>query len=454
LVQGSLDATHEIEIGERFVSLWHGFHPRPPAAASLGGAMKNLVSQALDHEFPAAPEFEAEPRGASLKKVFEVVSEAARTADGRVPVEKGPLRSLVRSIANPLRLGEMGLDATHFVLGHYWRSHITKKMAETGAVSDVRQLRKWIDEPKAMGLPKEVQNMVILTFAQQTNRTFLLHSGPYECTLTDLPDACELREQRLPDENRWDQALRRAGAIFGISISPLRSASNVDLLASKVKEKVAAARQQCQVYTQKLKERIESLGIPATESDRLKTAIATLMLVERLNQESQDSVVDALDAAEIATSEAAMGECFTKAGNLQGVLESIPWEVFDAVGKLLNEKKPVAEAIRTSVVEALRCDEHVTGLAGTLKEAQSKALRLVTEVSAERPQPPPPEVIPPSMPPEPTVQPGRRIVDCGTTEYLSVEDAKRKLEEISKLTTSGRMLSLMLTWRIEEEKGS
>ena len=50
---------------------------RPPVAANLAGAMNHLVCQALEHEFPAAPEFEAEVKSSNLKKVFEVVSQAA-----------------------------------------------------------------------------------------------------------------------------------------------------------------------------------------------------------------------------------------------------------------------------------------------------------------------------------------------------------------------------------------
>ena len=84
LIPGSLDTVHDLEPSERFVSLWPGFEPRPPVAANLAGAMNHLVSQALDHEFPAAPQFEAEVKSSNLKKVFEVVSQAARSTDGRV----------------------------------------------------------------------------------------------------------------------------------------------------------------------------------------------------------------------------------------------------------------------------------------------------------------------------------------------------------------------------------
>ena len=131
------------------------------------------------------------------------VSAATQTEDGRLPVDK-QFRPLLRHIANPLLLGEMGQDATHFVLGQHWKNHFGRKAAEIGGTITVGQLRRWLDDPKPMGLPKEVQNLVILTFAQQTSRAFFLHGAPFpEPTLTNLPDACELREQKLPDEAQW-----------------------------------------------------------------------------------------------------------------------------------------------------------------------------------------------------------------------------------------------------------
>src|SRR5262249_8675202 len=149
----------------------------------------------LAHEFPAAPHFEAEIKRNNLIKVNDLVSAATQTADGRLAVDK-QLRPLLRHIANPLLLGEMGIDATHFVLGQHWKNHFGRKAAEVGGTITVSQLRRWLDDPKPMGLPKEAQNLVILLFAQQTSRAFYLHGAPFpEPALTNLPDACELREQ-------------------------------------------------------------------------------------------------------------------------------------------------------------------------------------------------------------------------------------------------------------------
>jgi hypothetical protein len=442
LIPGSLDTVHDLEPSERFVSLWPGFEPRPPVAANLAGAMNHLVSQALDHEFPAAPPFEAETKSTNLKKVFEVVSQAAQSPDDRFPVDK-TLRPLVRSIANPLKLGDMGLDKTHFVIGQHWKNHFTKKAAETGAVIEVRQLRKWIDEPKPMGLPKEAENLVILTYALQTNHSFFIHGAPFEATLSNLPDVCALRTAELPPPQQWNSAIERAGSIFGVAISPLVNSSNVSSLVTSVRKKVSDGRSTCQSYCQKLRDRFEKLGLLLADSDRLKTATATLQILEKLHQSADGAVVGALASAEVATSESAMGECLNKAGTLAATLEGTSWEIFEAIARLTDERKPAADAVRAAIDEALRCDEHVKPLGGALKEAQSKAVRLLT---AETPTP---------KPPTPTPHPpGRTRVAQGTEEFHAIEDAKRKLEELAPLATGRRHVKITMTWRIEEETTS
>ncbi|MEZ6051279.1 MAG: hypothetical protein R3C02_07830 [Planctomycetaceae bacterium] len=223
LTQGSLDTTHDLDLNEHYVSLCPGFVPQPPVAANLAGAMQHLLSQALEHEFPAAPHFEAEVKSNMLKKVYEEVFPATQIADGRLAIEKTK-RPLVRQIAGPLLLGEMGVDATHFVLGQHWKTHFGRKAAETGSGMAVGQLRKWMDDPKPMGLPKDAQNLVILIYAAQTSQTLSLHGAPYDATLSNVPDACELRKDKLPESADWELALERAGSIFGVAGLKLLSA--------------------------------------------------------------------------------------------------------------------------------------------------------------------------------------------------------------------------------------
>src|SRR5208282_2990507 len=204
IAQGSLDTTHDMDANEHFASLLSGFTPQPPVAANLAGAMQHLLSQALEHEFPGAPHFETEVKSGVLKKVYELVLPATETPDGRVLIENTQ-RPLLRKVANPLLLGDMGPDATYFVLGQHWKTHFARKATETGSPMDVKHLRDWINDPRPMGLPPEAENLVILLFAAQTNRTFYRHGGPDDqVTLQRLPDDCELRTANLPAADVWD----------------------------------------------------------------------------------------------------------------------------------------------------------------------------------------------------------------------------------------------------------
>jgi uracil phosphoribosyltransferase len=460
ITHGSLDTTHELEQHEQFFSLDDRFDPQPPVAANLGGAMNHLLSQALMSEFPGAPNFEAEIKIGNLRKVQAVLSEAAQSQDGRVAVEK-TIRSLVRYIANPLQLGEMGHDATHFVLGHHWRNHFNKKAAEASSTISVGQLRKWIDQPRAMGLPKEAQNMVILTYAEQTNRTFILHNAPVEVSLTSLADNYVLQEQKLPDEAHWNVAVSRAAQIFGEAVSPLMKATTVANLSAALKKKSSEVRSSCVSLQEKLKERLSKLGVDPANSPRLTTASATASLVEKLHVSEASQVVSALASAAVATTEAAMGECLGKASQLLATIESTNWEIFDAIAKLADERQAVAQSIRSSIARALQSDEHVTSLGPTLKEAQHKAVRLLTQT----PQTAPP-VVPPVVPPvtgvtsvtlpgvttPPVTKPTttKKILESETRSDLSISELKKIVTDLEMKYTGKQVIKFNASWIVEE----
>ena len=393
-------------------------------AANLAGAMEHLLGQALEHEFPGAPYFETEVKSGTLKKVYELVLPATQSPDGRVAVDK-TLRTLLRQIANPLLLGEMGMDATHFVLSQHWKTHFDRRAADSGSPTiTVGQLRGWIDDPKPTGLPKEAENLVILLFAAQTNRTFYRHGGPYDPTLPTLPDDCELRTVHLPPADQWDAAVKRAGSVFGVASSRLLSAANVGMLSAELKKKAEMVRRPCQTYCRRLQERMKCLGIVPENTDRVKTAVATLAIVEKLHAAEPTNVIGLLAKADIATSEAAMGECVGKAAELEGNLGTAGWDIFEAIGKLGDERKAAAEAILAEVQQAISSDEHVMALAPTLTGAQARAVRLLTK-AVEIPQPKPGVVTPPlNTPVQPLITPGKRVVGQGTKQDLSAAAAK------------------------------
>src|SRR4051812_27820112 len=183
---GMLDATHE----PAFRSLDRSFTPQVPVGADLGQALEHLLGQALTHQFPDHPQFEREVKKSDCEKVLAEVQKAARAEDGRVPVDK-TLRQAVKAVANPLALGHMGEQ--YFVLEKTWQTHFNKQLAaEKATTPTVRRLRDWMDHPRKKGLAPEVGNLLILAFAEQTDRSFTLRGRTFSPTLENMPDELEL----------------------------------------------------------------------------------------------------------------------------------------------------------------------------------------------------------------------------------------------------------------------
>jgi hypothetical protein len=282
---------------------------------------------------------------------------------------------------------------------------------------------------------------VILLFAEQTNRSFFLHSAPCDATVTNLQDRLELREQQLPHPAQWDIAVTRAGRLFGVAASPLLKASNVIALATGVQHKSADARRACQTYRQRLQDRLGKLGIDAADTERMQTAAATLAMLDRLSDVEPADVVDALATTHIATSESAMGACVSKAAQLAERLDATDWEIFEATARLTDERKATADEIRTIICQGLASDEHVIPLAAALQEAQAKAVRLLTT-----PTPAPA----PHVAPQPVPRPGRIMLRQGTEQHLTLRAAQDVLARLEHELHAGQEIHCTLSWILEE----
>ena len=134
-----------------------------------------------------------------------------------------PCGRSLRQIANPLTLGEMGVDATHFVLGQHWKTHFTEKPPRRAARWMSRCSAKWIDDPRPMGLPDgRRRKAVILLFAAQTNRTFYLHGLARRCEPFDAHRPPRAAQTTVPPQDVWDIAVQRAATSWRGRISALQ----------------------------------------------------------------------------------------------------------------------------------------------------------------------------------------------------------------------------------------
>jgi hypothetical protein len=456
---GSIDPALKLEGREHFESLGPSFDLAVPVGANLREAFEHLLNQSLKFQFPAHPQFDPEAKlnTPMLKRVFSVIEQATQAEDGRVAVDQ-PARKEMRLVANPLRLGEMA--ETHFVLGVHWKNHFLKKEAEHQMAMTVGALRRWMDEPQAMGLPTELQNLVILSFAAQTNRSFALHEGPFSPALDNLPDELALREQQLPAQTDWDVAMVRGGAIFGVTASQLLNATNLAKFIADVRKIAESAKADCDRLVERLQRLTASplfSEMPAqTSSSRLKTARATKDLIDALLRASDGQFVETLARAEIVTTEAAMGTSLKSARDVLTTLEQADgdWQIFEALCAIDDQRQPAVQAILDSLKTAFQSDELAVRLNLAMKDVKGRATRLLIE--QPKPQPTPPESAAPPVTPQPATpisipaaaQDSGKILAGETMADLTEKESEQVWAKILEKLKSDADARLRLTWEV------
>ena len=424
---------------EHLLSL-NGFRPAMPVGATLKAAFDKLLDQLFTYQFPAHPLFDGEVKVSVLKKVLPEIQKALAEPDGRVFIADKAVRQLVRSVANPLKMGEMG--ETHFVISHHWRSHFTQRHSQQGGAMTVRRLRGWTDEPQRMGLTREVQNFVILVFAEQTNRTFVKGTATARPTLDSLDDDLELREQTLPPEAEWREAVRRAGALFGLTPAEVRNAGNVAKLTEALTEKVGERRPHVEALVRELERKLQAYGVETATANRLITVRAALAMLTGVAAAPSTGMIAAFAAATIQTSDTAMGQAIAKAKDLEEALRDSAWSVFDILRTLNDHRKDAAGAILARVVEILSSDEHAIALKPARDEQHGKALRLLSDTPKPAPVPTP------TPTPTPPADPTEVVIASKEQRNLSASDARRVLSSLDKEMSEHPDYRLNLAWKI------
>ena len=436
--QDYLDQGNSLELSEHFLSLDPEVSLQPPAAANMEQGLLGMLDQALRQQFPAHPHFEDRislTKGA-VGKVLETVREAAQSSDPSVLVETAHRRQMMQ-VANPLKLGEMGEQ--RFQLGQHWKTHFNKKLAQSDGSLSVGKLRKWIDEPENMGLPKILQDLLILTYAEQTNRVFKLHGGPVHADIDALEDNMTLEEVSLPSEANWKVASERAKAIFGIPASPLLNAANVSSVSESIRGKVNEWASTTQSLIGCL-EILQGERLSKGQCSRLQTVREGLSLLRTLESAVGNSLIDKLAGFELQTKPSALGIALANAGKLKQTLEQVEWDIFDGIAGLTDDRKGDADEVASQLQDAFNSDEHAVALVPKLGELRQRAVKLLTKPIVPPLAPPiqppvqPPDTPPPPVPPSRTVTElkhlygGSQVGDDELPDWLSVE---AKLELLS-----------------------
>lgn len=446
---GTLDASYDMS-ESHFQSLLPTLVLQRPVGANLGEALEHLLDQALSHQFPKHPKFGQEVKlGKDLRQVLEVCQEAARNPDGRVFVEDKGVRLKLRNICNPLELGQM--SETHFVLDAFWKNHFNRLLAQSGQPHPTAaDLRRWTDQPDERGLQKEVQNLLILVYADQTNRSFVRYGSNYTPSLDDLPNELELQEQTLPDLKDWNEAVTRVADILGHAISKLLNASNLATLAAKVKESVAEFKVDVDALPDRVQLVLKNMGLPEADlpkCDRVRTGKAVKALLAGCDNKEPTALVGAIAAAKLETNSTAMGRSLKSAKAILECLRSTRWDLFSAVAQIQDQRKTDADLLIQDVTSWLKTDEHAlaAGLANKLSEAEGRAIKLLTPPKVVDPPPP----LPPIEPPKP--KPGWKPVGSGGKSRMSHTESIAETKSILQKLEQNPKLRLTVQWTLEEE---
>lgn len=428
-------------------TLDEGFTPQKPVAANLKEALGQLVDQMLSSQYPDHPAFEPSTTVVSrgdLNTVLAHVAMACAREDRRVdPVEQGK-RPTLRRVANKLGVGEM-LDA-HYAFNaamFRWRNPLVGwASAEKLEIIPVARAREFF---APYGMPTEMQNLVLAAWALLDDKQWTRAGAPVSITSVEqVADNLELRQPDLPGDEIWQAALPRAGSLFGVHVSQLKSAANLIALAGGVRSRAGEVSKACADLVKALRDHVDLLGL-VEDSPRLRTAVQAADLARRLSIETDDLVlVTALAETVLPSEPQAIAKSMTSAHSVNAALSQAQWGLLDSVASLAptDPRRADADALLAALAEVAQADELHAPLAPALATASNRVAQVLVVAPTPMPSPAP------TPQPVPAPGPGVRTVDDipldGLDDTLATIRGKIEAELRDKPGSKAH-----ITWRVE-----
>ena len=418
----TIDTSHGIE--DRIQSLRPGLAAQIPIGATLGDAFNGLLEQLFDHQYPRHPRIGMTYKAANLRVVLEETLRAVEQPDGRIAVPTDR-RKAMRTIATPLELGIQHEEP--FVLGTRWKDHFDRAIAAAqqdgqGQIT-VGDLRRWTDKPEPLGLPRDLQSLVILVYAAQSGRVFRHHGGPAQPSLDKLDDDLELVSPQLPSEDAWKTARARAAAILGIAdINPART--SFETLVASLRAKAQTLLPAVQALVPVIEARLHELGGDAEASTRLQTARVAAGLAEKLVRTADSvTVIDDFAAAPLP-SEQHVGTALASAEDVRAALDGERWKLLGvAIGLAVADVPGFTEVVAV-LRDAVSADEFAIKLEPAVAKAYGDAVKLI----GAAPAPVAPQVLPSAVT---ETRPGVTVVR-GDRAGLAIDEARTELERLAQ----------------------
>ena len=379
-----------------FATLDDALTPQPPVGATLKDALKHLIDQMLSSQFPAHPKFESpesEVRRGDLNLALAHVAQAMARPDGRVdPVEQAK-RPPLRRVANPLKVGECYESHYVFTAATFgWRNQLVQwAAAEKLSTIPVSRAREWF---APYGMPVDMQNLILCSWALLDDKQWSKGGAPVTvASVEQVSNDLEMREPVLPPEELWPIAVRRSAQLLGVTVAPLRSASNLAALAAGVRGRAKELQRGAADLLLRLGEHRDVLGL-SEGSARLGTARDGQDLIDRLARENDDVVlVCILGEHALPDEPQALAKSLSSGGEVAAALKGAQWDLLISVDGMTSDHGRSTDAI--AVLEPLRAtaaiEELHAALAPALSTATTAAAALLANLNKR-----PPIITPPS----------------------------------------------------------
>lgn len=401
------------------------FRPQPFGGAAFERAFVRVATELLDHLYPHHPKFDPDNTGkaittAELKIVLDAVSATIDMPGGRNDQIDKAHRTIMRRIANPLKLGEM-LDGP-FLLGRHWSDLVDRRVA---GATDVRvwEIKDWLAEGDLQGAPKEVVNLVIAVYSLVANREWRRDgrgvSEPMP-PLERVDSTWILRAQPLPTEEEFSAAVRRAQTLFGHGPGEVLNARTVKAFSDYLHERPAIRDERrrtlddnASALVRLLEQHAPILDLDiasdAVPAGRLTTARSALDLLGALQEQAESTpLLRRFAGLELAAADEVVARSLSSAGSIRDALTAANWQALEALRPLSADETSAfgqqAGALLRALHDAAHADELSLreSLDAVLARTGSHAGALLIEVAqahrAAAPQPPNPGPRPQAAP--------------------------------------------------------
>lgn len=375
-------------------SLSRDFNPQIPPAAGLEDAFLDVVGQAYAATYPNHPEFDPaaeEVTARNFETVRDYVEQASTHRDGRVPVNPGNDRKVVRRIAGPLRVGKATED--HFLFGEdsfaYWAGELDRAAQAANPVT-VAVLQQHIESlTPAWGLRPEARDLVISAWVFLRKRAWFEAGGAITApALGRLRPNIELRAEELPEQQAWDDARTNASKLFGYTIGrTYLTGANVAEFANQVRAKATDTVNELGYLSDELDKAHQRLGIEAGDDDRLVIAREMRKLAETLSKTANNvAVIDAMAAATLPVALETAARIRNDASQDSRSLRSFNWKLAEPLGAAAEEPGESGDQAR-AIIKRLRDAVAIPGRALS-DELSSAGTALTAWVVQGKPTPP------------------------------------------------------------------